>query len=551
MAKKEKTPSFVTEFELIVNSQAEKELDARFQAGRQLYNAVLGEAVVRVQNVRNSEPYQEAKKIKVKTEDDKKLKNELFSQARKQARLSDFELQDFATLTAKNSKWMWEKLDSHTIQKIGTRAFKAVEKVLYGKARKVRFKSQSSFHSIEGKTNTQSIRFFGGTDCCVLWGKDLTLTIRFPDKWNEVLEYGYRLPVKYCRILWREINGKRRWYVQLINEGVPYKETPAYKLHNKVNSNTGLVGIDLNVSNVAVVGDDKAGLFPFAENVPTFEQEIKTLQRKMERSRRATNPENYEPDFEKQVGRSNKRKKGKVKKGSRRWKQSSAYKKYARKKRELERRKAAYARSQNRGLGNKIVREFGNNIKSEKVSVRAWQRRYGKAISAKSPSFFQSELARKAESAGGQFTTFSTQKTALSQTHIDGTRIKKSLSERVHKDVSGFEMHRDLFSAYLARFINDSDELNVSQARRDWERTEPFLTQAWSEFNMASAKTSSKPGGVIFPAEPNCVETKQPNQIAFKKGKKLGRNGVRNNSVVSPESPSLWCGESAQENLHI
>ncbi len=269
----------MTEFELIVNSQAEKELDAKFQAGRQLYNAVLGEAVVRVQNVRNSEPYQEAKKIKVKTEDDKKLKNELFSQAKKQARLSDFELQDFATLTAKNSKWMWEKLDSHTIQKIGTRAFKAVEKVLYSKARKVRFKLFSSFHSIEGKTNTQSIRFFGGIDCCVLWGKALTLPIRFPDKWNEVLEYGYRSPVKYCRLLWREINGKRRWYVQLINEGVPYKETPAYKLHNKVNSNTGLVGIDLNVSNVAVVGDNKAGLFPFAENVPTFEQEIKTLQR--------------------------------------------------------------------------------------------------------------------------------------------------------------------------------------------------------------------------------------------------------------------------------
>lgn len=489
MAKKIKTPSFVTEFELLVNSQAEKELDARFQAGRQLYNAVLGEAVARVQNVRNSEPYQEAKKIKVKTEDDKKQKNELFSQARKQSRFSDFELQDFATLTAKNSRWMWEKLDSHTIQKIGTRAFKAVEKVLYGKARKVRFKLFSSFHSIEGKTNTQSIKFFGGTDCCIKWGKDLTLPIRFPDKWNEVLEYGYRSPVKYCRILWREINGKRRWYVQLINEGVPYKETPAYKLHNKVNSNTGLVGIDLNVSNVAVVGDNKAGLFPFAENVPTFEQEIKTLQRQMERSRRATNPENYEPDFDKKVGRGNKRKKGKVKKGSRRWKQSNAYKKYVRKKRELERRKAAYSKSQNRGLANKVVREFGVNIKAENVSVRGWQKRYGKAISAKSPSFFQSELARKAESAGGQFTTFSTRKTALSQTHLDGTRIKKSLSERVHKDVSGFEMHRDLFSAYLSRYINDDDELNVSQAHRDWERTEPFLTQAWSEFKMASART--------------------------------------------------------------
>lgn len=379
-------------------------------------------------------------------------------------------------------------------------------KVLYGKARKVRFKLFSSFHSIEGKTNTQSIKFFGGTDCCIKWGKDLTLPIRFPDKWNEVLEYGYRVPVKYCRILWREINGKRRWYVQLINEGVPYKETPAYKLHNKVNSNTGLVGIDLNISNVAVVGDKKAGLFPFAENVPTFEQEIKTLQRKMERSRRVTNPENYEPDFEKKVGRNNKRKKGKVKKGTRRWKHSLAYKKYARKKRELERRKAAYSKSQNRGLANKIVREFGNNIKAENVSVRAWQRRYGKAISAKSPGFFQSELSRKAESAGGKFpsdnfvnTTFSTRKTALSQTHLDGTRIKKSLSERVHKDVSGFEMQRDLFSAYLSRFVNDDSELQVTQATSNWGRTEPFLTQAWREFKTASAKTSSRVRWCHFP----------------------------------------------------
>lgn len=33
MANKEKKPSFVTEFELIVTSLAEKELDARFQAG--------------------------------------------------------------------------------------------------------------------------------------------------------------------------------------------------------------------------------------------------------------------------------------------------------------------------------------------------------------------------------------------------------------------------------------------------------------------------------------------------------------------------------------
>jgi len=72
-------------------------------------------------------------------------------------------------------------------------------------------------------------------------------------------------------------------------------------------------------------------------------------------------------------------------------------------------------------------------------------KRYGKQLPP-NPSYFQSELKRKAESAGGSFTKFSTQKTALSQTHLTGARIKKSLSERVHYDC-GVVMHRDLFSA--------------------------------------------------------------------------------------------------------
>jgi len=45
-------------------------------------------------------------------------------------------------------------------------------------------------------------------------------------------------------------------------------------------------------------------------------------------------------------------------------------------------------------------------------------------LSAKSPGFVQAELKRKAENANGSFTKFSTQKTALSQTHLNGERIK-------------------------------------------------------------------------------------------------------------------------------
>jgi putative transposase len=39
-----KTPSFITEVPLIVSSQDEAELLSRFQAGRQLYNALLNES---------------------------------------------------------------------------------------------------------------------------------------------------------------------------------------------------------------------------------------------------------------------------------------------------------------------------------------------------------------------------------------------------------------------------------------------------------------------------------------------------------------------------
>jgi hypothetical protein len=51
----------------------------------------------------------------------------------------------------------------------------------------------------------------------------------------------------------------------------------------------------------------------------------------------------------------------------------------------------------------------------------------------------------------------------LPQTHLNGDRIKKSLSQRVHDDQTSVVMHRDLFSAYLSRFVS------VSLRLRGWQ----------------------------------------------------------------------------------
>jgi putative transposase len=397
---KKRTPSFITEVPLKIESSQQPELLSKFEASRQLYNACLSEAMIRMDLVRNSLAFKTAKKI---PRVNKKERSEAFSAARQAYRYSDFDLQAYATVTANSSKWIADKIDSNTQQTIAKRAFLASERVIFGRAKKVRFKVPSRFRSVEGKTNKQGLRW---KDNQLVWG---SLKLRpIIDESNEVIMHGLKSPIKYVRLLWRKLNGKRCWYVQLINEGLPFQKEKNYV-------SEGLIGLDLNISNIAFVGDKKAGLLPFAEKVPTYEKEIAALQRKISGSQRVNNPDNYEPDFEIKKGHRTIRKKGKVKKGKHQWKQSSNYRKAATKKQELQRKKAAYAKTKNREIVNEILRH-GKDIKTENVSVKGWQKRYGKAISAKSPGFVQSELIRKAEKAGGCVHKFSTSSTALSQT---------------------------------------------------------------------------------------------------------------------------------------
>lgn len=137
---KSSTPSFITTIPLIVTSQAEAELVSRFQAGRQLYNALLNESVVRMRLVRESRHYKLAKSLPKG-----KVRTEAFASARKQCRYSEYDIQAYATVVANGSNWIAKKIDSNTQQKIATRAFLASEKVLIGRAKKcdLRFRHDS------------------------------------------------------------------------------------------------------------------------------------------------------------------------------------------------------------------------------------------------------------------------------------------------------------------------------------------------------------------------------------------------------------------------
>ena len=483
---KTKTSTFVTEVPLITSSFDLKVLSARFDAARQLYNACLSVAEFRRKSFQGSQEYAKAKALP-KTIKDKKGKEKsnpkrtfAFKLARQKYNYSEFELHAFATTAAKSSKFISSHLDSNTIQKIATRAFAASEKIVFGQARKVRFKSR--FHSIiscEGKSKASGIRFKNEQ---LTWntGYDkLTLSIKVErdangDIVDPVIRHGLNSPVKYCRIVKRTLNGKTRYFLQLVNSGLPYQKP------NKTIGNQK-VGIDINVSIVAVVGDDTVILEEFCPRVDSRQKEIKQLQRKLDRSRRANNPDNYEPDFYGKRGRKAVKKKGKNKKKKKgqKWNRTKKYEQTRAKLAEIERKKVASRKSAHGRLTNQIL-SVGKDILLEDVSLKGWQKLWGKRIKAKAPGNFKEILTRKAESAGPFVQLISTKKTALSQHCVCGHRQKKTPSERVHEcPECGRTMQRDLLSAYLAKFVEGGNNLSLIDAQQRWSSLELVLLAEW------------------------------------------------------------------------
>jgi hypothetical protein len=172
--------------------------------------------MARMNLVRRCKTYRLAKQINRQS---KKAKSDAFNAARREYRYSDYDIQAYATIVSNRSKWIAQLIDSNTQQTIATRAFRASDQVLFGRAKSIRYKIPSRFRSVEGKTNKQGVRW---KDNQLVWGKLKLLPIIDED--NPVIQHGLNSQVKYVRLLWRDLNGKRRWYVQLINSGISYQK---------------------------------------------------------------------------------------------------------------------------------------------------------------------------------------------------------------------------------------------------------------------------------------------------------------------------------------
>jgi len=288
--------SFIHELKLKITPQQNKMLNIRLDVARQIYNACLGEALKRLQLMRNSKLYQKTIKLPKSTNESgkksvlNKERADNFRQLRKRYNFSEYALHKYLTCFYSNT-WLTRHIDSLTAQKITTRAFNAVEQYCYGKRGKPRFQGKNRFRSVEGKNNTSGIRFINGK---IIWStkksQKLILTPEYDVKDKHGLEvYALDHRTKYVRLVRKELKGYLVWYAQLVQEGTAY-------IKEKNQLGKGIVGLDIGPSTIAAVGASKASLQLFCHELEDYRQNIAKTQRQLSRSLRAMNIDNFEED---------------------------------------------------------------------------------------------------------------------------------------------------------------------------------------------------------------------------------------------------------------
>ena len=468
--KKSKVPTFLLELPLRVDAGQAKRMRAHLEAARCLYNALLGEASKRLARMRADPAWQAARAL---PRTQKRERHAAFSCLRTQYQFSEYALHAFARTA--NCAWIADHIDAVLAQTLATRAYQAVNRMCLGKAKKVRFKSRGrGLDSVENKRNDTGLRFVlqaaaEGNEGVLIWGTDRLPAII---DWNDpVVKHGLSQRIKYARLIRRRASSQQaqgadctghRYAVQLALEGKAYQKP-------KNQPGEDRIGLDLGPSTLAIVPrQHEARLVVLGDELKPNARQKRRLQRKLERQRRANNPDNYDEH-------------GRIKKHGqhrRTWKNSKSSLATRRRYATQERKLAAQRKSLHGRLVNEIVRE-GRDIHIEKISSQGWQKRFGKSVSLHAPGMLIDHLKRTVAKTGGTLHEVPTRTTKLSQyCHGCGRYEKKPLSQRWHHCACGIgPVQRDLYSAFLLVSLEAADTI-PSIAHDEWEGAETRLRAA-------------------------------------------------------------------------
>lgn len=467
MARKQ-TPSYVLTLKLDTNNRDESILDKRFEICRKLYNSILGLGLKRFKALSELKIYRTLRKElaelnKSYYKDENSKKSKLNEKLRKEkykeltALLGEYGINEYSLINEMTPMYkpFNKNVDNKTAQALASRAWKALEKLIYSNAERVNFIRFDELYSIEGKWNASGITYRNGI---IKWNKlNIPVIIKNNDSYAQK---AIQDRIKYCRIVRKMIRGKYKFYIQLVMEGLPpIKVTNDGEIKRSIG--TGNVGIDIGTRTIAFSSQYDVKLLELCPEVENIQKEKNKLQRKLDRQRRSNNPNNYNSD-------------GTIKRGIKlEWIKSNKYIKTQNELKEIQRKQADIRKQSHEKLANYII-SLGDRILVETMQFQGLQKRakkttknkdgkfnkkkrFGKSLANKAPAKLIEIINRKLNYDGLKILKINTQKVKASQyNHFTNECNKKELKDRWNEDI---EIQRDCYSAFLIMNINDDLEI--------------------------------------------------------------------------------------------
>lgn len=462
--------NFVVEFPLKTEKYQEDILNKRFEIGRQIYNSLANITQKRYEEMTKTKEYRSLiSSLSGNKRSDKEIWRQV-NDVRRQFNMSEY---SFYCDVQRLQRYFKNNIDSLTAQKIASSLWKSYEKLFFGNGKKVYFKRYGTLNSLEGKTNKSGIRLINDN---LIWnGLKIPVVVDYSNFYERS---AMQCDVCYNRVVRKYIRNKYKYYIQVIFKGRPPIKTDIRTSEVKHYIGNGDVGLDIGTQTIAVSSQTDVKILELADRVQSIENQKRTLLRKMDRSRRATNPDNYNEG-------------GTVKLQCNKnvtWNKSNHYIKHQNKLKELYRKQADIRKYQHECLANYIV-SLGNKVYVEKMNFSGLQKRaknteknekgefkrkkrFGKSIANKAPSMLLTIIDRKLKYFGEKLIEINTFETKASQfNHFDGAYTKKTLSQRWN-NFNGIKIQRDMYSAFL--LMNISDDLKSFNIDKCNERFENF-----------------------------------------------------------------------------
>ena len=464
---RKQTPSYVLTLKLDTNNRDESILDKRFEICRKLYNSILGLGLKRFKTLSELKVYRTLRKElaelnKSYYKDENSKKSKLNEKLRKEkykeltALLGEYGINEYSLINEMTPMYkpFNKNIDNKTAQALASRAWKALEKLIYSNAERVNFVRFDELYSVEGKWNASGITYRDGV---IKWNKLNMLVII---KNNDIYaQKAIQDRIKYCRIIRKMIRGKYKFYVQLVMEGLPPIKV---NQDGEIKRNIGLgnVGIDIGTRTIAFSSKYDVKLLELCPEVENIQKEKNKLQRKLDRQRRSNNPNNYNED-------------GTIKRGIKLERiKSNKYIKTQNELREIQRKQADIRKQSHEKLANYII-SLGDRILVETMQFQGLQKRakkttknkqgkfnkkkrFGKSLANKAPAKLIEIINRKLNYNGLKILKINTQKVKASQyNHFTNEYNKKELKDRWNEDIN---IQRDCYSAFLIMNINNDLE---------------------------------------------------------------------------------------------